>query len=76
MIMPGFNVKQLPREFVVTRGTDKIRLEDPNPHVTPSQVMEFYSATYPELNNGSVSAPNVKATKVVYDLSVTVGKKG
>jgi len=68
--------KALVREFRITRGSDKINLADPNPEMTPSEVMQFYSATYPELTNASVSNPDVKATKVIYDFSATVGKKG
>lgn len=74
--MAEMKVKTLPREFVLTRGGGDIRLSDPNPDMTPSEVMIFYSSTYPELTNGSVSAPDVKATKLTYTFSATVGKKG
>jgi len=68
--------KALVREFRITKGTDKVILADPNPEMTPSEVMLFYSGQYPELTNGSVSNPEVKATKMIYDFSTTVGKKG
>ena len=74
--MAEMKVKTLPREFVLSRGGGDIRLSDPNPNMTPSEVMNFYSSSYPELTNGSVSAPDVKATKLVYNFSTTVGKKG
>lgn len=72
----AMTAKALVREFRITRGTDKIILADPNPEMTPSEVMQFYSTQYPELTNGSVSNPEVKATKMIYDFSTTVGKKG
>jgi len=74
--MSSLSVKSLPREFILNKGGNKISLEDPNPSMTPSEVMQFYSHTYPELTNGSVNAPEVKSNKIVYDLSTTVGKKG
>lgn len=74
--MAGLKVKALPREFVIKKGNSSTRLPDPNPNMTPTQVMEFYENSYPQLVNGSVSAPDVKATKVVYEFSTTVGKKG
>jgi len=74
--MAEMKVKTLPREFVLSRGNGNIRLSDPNPDMTPSEVMGFYSNSYPELTNGSVSAPEVKATKLIFTFSTTVGKKG
>lgn len=74
--MADMKVKALPREFVLTWGGGDVRLSDPNPDMTPSEVMAFYSNSYPELTNGSVAAPEVKSTKLVYTFSTTVGKKG
>jgi len=72
----SLTVKALPREFILSSGSEKIKLADPNPDMSPSEVMEFYSSSYPQLTNGSVSAPDVKSTKVIYSFSTTVGKKG
>ena len=74
--MAELTVKGLPREFKFTHKGKAITLDDPNPNMTPSEVMSFYSNSYPQLTNGSVSAPEVKATKLVYTFSTTVGKKG
>ena len=68
-------VKTLPREFVFSKGSG-IRLTDPNPNMTPAEVMGFYASTYPEMTNGSITGPEVKATKIVYTISTQVGKKG
>jgi PRTRC genetic system protein C len=72
----SFKVKALPREFVLSKGNEKVSLADPNPDMTPSEVLQFYSHSYPELTNGSVSAPDVKSNKIVYTVSTVVGKKG
>lgn len=72
----ALTIKALPREFFLKKGSEKVSLADPNPDMTPSEVMQFYSNTYPQLTNGSVAAPKVQATKIVYEFTTTVGKKG
>jgi len=70
------DVKTLPREFTLKKGGTTIRLSDPNPAMKPSEVMDFYSSTYPELTNASVSGPDAKTNKLVFEFSTVVGKKG
>ena len=54
----------------------EIELPDPNPELTPAQVRELYSATYPELNNASIDGPNIKGARQVYTMEVSYGEKG
>ena len=54
----------------------EIELPDPNPSLSPSEVRDFYSATYPELNNAHVEGPTVKGARQVFTLEVSYGSKG
>ncbi|MGM9779253.1 MAG: PRTRC system protein C [Prevotella sp.] len=51
-------------------------LEDPNKNMTPDEVMQFYSATYPELTTSNVHGPKMEVDKAVYEFKTTVGTKG
>ena len=66
----------LKREFIHEKGGQKISLADPNPDMTPDQVLAFYSATYPELNNSTVNGPDYRDDTQVYTFKTTVGTKG
>lgn len=66
----------LKREFIHEKGQQKISLADPNPDMTPDQVLAFYSGTYPELNNATVNGPVYKGDKQLFTFKTTVGTKG
>ena len=51
-------------------------LEDPNKNMSPDEVMQFYSATYPELTTSTVHGPKMEGDKAVYEFKTTVGTKG
>jgi len=51
-------------------------LEDPGKGMTPDEVMQFYSATYPELTTSNVHGPKIDGNKAVYEFKTTVGTKG
>ncbi len=52
-------------------------LEDPGKNMTPDEVMQFYSATYPELTTSNVHGPKVDdKQRAVYEFKTTVGTKG
>lgn len=68
--------KQLTREFVVESKGNKITLPDPDPNMSPDQVMTFYSNTYPELVTSSCHGPAYQDDKMVYSFKTTVGTKG
>ena len=51
-------------------------LEDPNKNMSPDEVMQFYSATYPELTTSNVHGPKMEGDKAVYEFKTTVGTKG
>ena len=51
-------------------------LKDPDKNMTPEEVMQFYSATYPELTTSNVHGPKTDGDKVIYEFKTTVGTKG
>lgn len=51
-------------------------LSDPNPEMTPEEVMGFYSNQYPELTTSNVHGPKIENEKAVYEFKTTVGTKG
>jgi len=53
-----------------------IELSDPNPDMTPEEVMGFYSNQYPELTTSNVHGPKIEEDKAVYEFKTTVGTKG
>ena len=53
-----------------------ITLADPNPDMTPEQVMGFYSNQYPELTTSNVHGPVIEGEEAVYTFKTTVGTKG
>jgi PRTRC genetic system protein C len=65
----------LKREFVID-GKTKTVLPDPDPNMSPDQVMTFYTNTYPELTTAIVHGPTYDNDKIVYRFKSTVGTKG
>ena len=51
-------------------------LSDPNPDMTPEEVMNFYSNQFPELTTSNVHGPSIDGEKAVYEFKTTVGTKG
>lgn len=68
--------QQLKREFVVESKGNKVVLPDPDPNMSPDQVMAFYSNTYPELVTSSCDGPAYENDRMVYSFKTTVGTKG
>lgn len=50
-------------------------LPDPDPQMSPTEVIEFYSAKYPELTAATVKETTEKDGKTVYSLEYSVGNK-
>lgn len=51
-------------------------LDDPGKQMSPDEVMQFYSGTYPELTTSNVHGPKMEGDKAVYEFKTTVGTKG
>lgn len=68
----ALQVKGLDRVFIHNR----IELIDPDPDMTPEEVMQFYTNTYPELTTSNVHGPEINGDKAVYKFKTVVGTKG
>lgn len=53
-----------------------IELADPDSNMSPSEVMDFYSMTYPELTTATVHGPEWENDRTVYRFKTTIGTKG
>ena len=51
-------------------------MDDPDPEMTPEEVMQFYAGTYPELTTSNVHGPKMEGEVAVYEFKTTVGTKG
>ena len=68
----ALNVQGMKRVFKYGNRT----LEDPGKNMSPEEVMQFYSGTYPELTTSNVHGPKVEDDKAVYEFKTVVGTKG
>lgn len=69
-------IKDLERNFTFLNNNKKITLNDPNPDMSPEEVMNFYSNQYPELTTATVHGPIIESDKVFYNFKTTIGTKG
>lgn len=51
-------------------------LPDPNRELSVMEVRDFYSNTYPELNNASIIGPEIKDGAQVFSFKTNLGSKG
>jgi PRTRC genetic system protein C len=65
-------VQKLLRSFTY----NGIALPDPGSDLTPEQVRDVYSATYPEITTASIEGPEQKGERLVYTFRRAVGTKG
>lgn len=72
----ALEVTNLDRQFVFNKGGKDIDLKDPNPELSPEEVMKFYAGQYPELTNAIVEGPTVVKDKSSYKITTKAGKLG
>lgn len=65
-------VTALIRKFVF----GALKLDDPNPAWSPTQVKEFFATTYPDLTNAEIAGPEIKNGTATFTLRRAVGTKG
>jgi PRTRC genetic system protein C len=54
----------------------KEKLQDPNPALSPVEVLDHYSDTYPELVNATMTGPDIKDDKASFEFVVKFKEKG
>lgn len=72
----ALTILALERTFLFKNGASEIALADPNPQMSPDEVMNFYSGTYPELTTATVQGPEINEDKALYRFKLTIGTKG
>lgn len=65
-------VQKLLRSFAY----NGITLPDPGSDLSPEQVRDVYSATYPEITTASIEGPEQKGDRLIYTFRRAVGTKG
>lgn len=65
-------VANLKRKFIF----NDMELTDIHEDMSPKEVMEVYSNTYPELNNGNITGPVIKDDVQVFTFKTVLGSKG
>jgi PRTRC genetic system protein C len=66
----------LPRIFVFKDKDIEVRLSDPSIKMTPEEVMNFYSGTYPILTTAKIEGPEIAGDEIEYRFITTLGTKG
>ena len=64
------------REFILKKGGKNITLPDPDPNMSPDEVVKHYLPLYPELTNNKIDGPIVEGNTARYNLSAEIGRKG
>ena len=72
----ALDIKGLKRVFILKKGNDTLTLEDPDSRMSLSEVTDFYSMNYPELNTGRLDRPELEEDRAVYRFKTTIGTKG
>jgi len=69
-------IEELQRVFTYKAKAKDITLEDPDGALSPETVLNFYTATYPELITASIEGPEIKVDALHYRFVSTIGTKG
>lgn len=66
----------LPRIFIFKDKQNEVRLSDPSIKLSPEEVMNFYSGTYPILTTAKIEGPEIIGDEIQYRFMTTLGTKG
>jgi len=53
-----------------------IRIEDPDPRLSPEEVRAVLAPLYPDIATAAISGPEVVGDKLLYSFSRSIGVKG
>jgi len=65
-------INELTREFAY----NGVKLADPNPKFTLTEVRDFYATVYPEIISADIEGPKNVGAKAIYSFRRAVGTKG
>ena len=66
------NIKNIPRVFKFN-GKE---IADPNPALTPDEVVSLLMNEYPAMTNAKVESKGISDDKDIYDINTKMGTKG
>jgi len=66
----------LSRTFLFFSGDQEISLPDIDAKLSPTQVLNFYNQSYPQLVTARVEGPEIKNDEIQYRFVTTMGTKG
>lgn len=72
----ALEISNLSRVFTFKKNGTTITLVDPDPELTPEEVLQHYSGQYPELTTATFEEPKVVGDNSVFSILTTVGTKG
>lgn len=74
----AFQITNLKRTFKIVKGKGKtdVELADPNPNMSPEEVVKFYASDHPELTNSLITGPTVVKDTALYTMTVEAGQLG
>ncbi len=73
----ALEITNLKRSFKIVKEGGKFTvLADPNPSMSPQEVVKFYANDHPELTNSIIDGPKVEKDIAVYSMSTKAGKLG
>ena len=72
----ALTVSGMKRSFTFKKGSETIKLTDPNPAEAPEEVMNYYSNLYPELTTATVHGLTIRTDEAVYEFKPTSATKG
>lgn len=58
------------------KDKETVNLTDPSIDLSPDEVLDFYSATYPQLITAKVIGPEFEGDKMVFRFESVLGTKG
>ena len=64
------------RVFVLTKDGKEIRLDDVNENLTPEEICDIYSNTYPELVNCNIEPGGIVNDERIFKFTTIAGTKG
>lgn len=68
--------ESLKRRFLLKRSSGDTPLPDPDPSMTPDEVLQFYANSYPELVTSTCQGPVYDGDTMTYSFQTVVGTKG
>lgn len=72
----ALEIKGLKRGFKMKKNNSVLILNDPDTNMSLTEVMDFYSMTYPELTTATLHGPELTEDMVIYEFKTTIGVKG